>query len=341
MHTNSPTSAHRPDHTATPTQWRRTSLPRPRGGRHRSRWAAIGAAVAVTLGAGGFGLVSAAPDHGENPVLIPITPCRLLDTRPGAPSGGPFAGTTIGPATTWDVDAHGVNGQCDIPTDALALSANVTGLNATQTTFITLWPQDQPLPLASNLNLAPGTPPEPNLATIELSPAGQFSVYNESGNADLLIDIAGYYVDHDHEVDIDAIRSTTSATSSAVGVTLNDNGTSTAVLSTTIDTPVAGQVIVTSTATARTTQANLTIQCGIGSEAGTGIDLGYLQEWESGGAVGDRAQLAGTRRFTVNGGTSTFHLNCRQTALGEAQISNRAITAIFVPGSDPVGGITP
>lgn len=308
-------------------------------GHHRSRWAAIGAAVAVTVGAGGFGLASAAPDHGENPVLIPITPCRLLDSRPGAPGGGPFAGTKIGPATTWDVDAHGTNGQCDIPSNALAVSANVTGLNASQTTFITLWPEDEPLPLASNLNLAPNTPPEPNLATIELSPTGQFSVYNESGEADLIIDIAGYYVDHDHELDVDSIRSTTSGASSASGVALNDNGTTTAVLSTTIDTPVGGQVIVTSTAAARSTQANLTIQCGIDTTAGTGIDLGYVQEWESGGAVGDRGQLAGTRRFSVNGGTSTFHLNCRQAALGDASIANRAITAIFVPG-DPVGGLT-
>ena len=44
----------------------------------RSRWAAIGAAVAVTLGAGGLISVNAADDTSS---LVPITPERILDTR--------------------------------------------------------------------------------------------------------------------------------------------------------------------------------------------------------------------------------------------------------------------
>ena len=42
----------------------------------RSRWAAIGAAVAVTLGAGGLISVGASNDTSS---LVPITPTRVLD----------------------------------------------------------------------------------------------------------------------------------------------------------------------------------------------------------------------------------------------------------------------
>ena len=47
----------------------------------RTRWAAIGAAVAITFGAGGLGIVSAAIGYGERTVYVPIVPCRVLDTR--------------------------------------------------------------------------------------------------------------------------------------------------------------------------------------------------------------------------------------------------------------------
>ena len=42
----------------------------------RARWAAIGAAVAVTIGAGGIMSASASIDSGERTVFVPITPCR-------------------------------------------------------------------------------------------------------------------------------------------------------------------------------------------------------------------------------------------------------------------------
>ena len=56
----------------------------------RSRWAAIGAAVAVSLGTGGLLTASATVSEGERAIFVPITPCRLLDTRPGA-AGLPLA----------------------------------------------------------------------------------------------------------------------------------------------------------------------------------------------------------------------------------------------------------
>ena len=162
----------------------------------RTRWAAIGAAVAVTLGAGGgFGLARATVSSGERTVLVPITACRLIDTRSTQVDSRT---APLGPGETLPLNARGTNGQCTIPNDAVALDLNVTGLNATVTTFFTIW-GDGSLPNASSLNPEPGQPPIPNAVTTDLTATGQFNVFNAFGTADLLIDITGYYVDHDHD----------------------------------------------------------------------------------------------------------------------------------------------
>lgn len=171
---------------------------RPRvAGRTRSRWAAIGAAVAVTIGVGGVGLVEATVDSGERPVLVQIEPCRLVDTR-AASTIGP-RNTPIGTDENYDVAAHGINGNCDITAEASGLSLNVTAIGATQTTNVRVYPGDATLPFASNLNPSPGQPPVPNSVTTGLDAAGGFVLYNEFGSVDLVVDVNGYYEDHNHD----------------------------------------------------------------------------------------------------------------------------------------------
>jgi hypothetical protein len=96
--------------------------------------------------------VDAAPGDLDS-TLVPITPCRLVDTRfPGEPPLGPGVARTF--------EAHGTNGnvpgsQCTIPAHAIGLSMNVTALDASVGTFWTIWPQGVPKPNASSLNPAP------------------------------------------------------------------------------------------------------------------------------------------------------------------------------------------
>jgi len=165
----------------------------------RTRWAAIGAAIAVTLGAGGLGIANAALGSGERAVFVPITPCRVLDTRAG--SAVATRQTPLGAGETYTQNAHGNNGLCSgIPTDATALSLNVTAINATVAgTYLTFWPTGAPLPDASSLNPVPGQPPTPNAVVTDVSTGGQFNIFNFSGTVNLLVDINGYYVDHNHD----------------------------------------------------------------------------------------------------------------------------------------------
>jgi hypothetical protein len=132
----------------------------------------------------------AAPGDSDA-TLVPITPCRLVDTRPAPDRIGPNGAFGIGDTRT--IAAHGTNGQCTIPTDAVALSLNVTAVGATAPTFLTIWPGG-PLPKASSLNPFPGQPPTPNAVTVDLSAGGTFNIYNLAGTVDVIVDVNGYYI---------------------------------------------------------------------------------------------------------------------------------------------------
>lgn len=163
----------------------------------RTRWAAIGAAVAVTLGAGGIGIVRATSPAGAV-AYVPITPCRLIDTRSSSTVGtrvGP-----LGPTEAATFESYGTVGECtQVPAGATGLSLNVTATNATSPTFLTIYPNDQTRPRASSLNPVPGAPATPNAVITDLSPGGRFAIYNFAGTVDVIVDINGYFVDHDHD----------------------------------------------------------------------------------------------------------------------------------------------
>jgi hypothetical protein len=156
----------------------------------RSRWAAVGAAVAVTLGGGtALHFAMAAPGDVVANSFIPITPVRILDTRPAPLTIGGFTGP-LTPRQTLTIPVAGVVG---VPTNASAVVLNVTVDSTTGASFLTLFPAGAPQPNASNLNWAAGTT-IPNLVTVKLGAAGQVSIYNDAGNAHVIADVAGYYV---------------------------------------------------------------------------------------------------------------------------------------------------
>ena len=164
----------------------------------RTRWAAIGAAVAVTLGAGGVSLTQAAIGSGEKPVFVPIEPCRLVDTRP-ATQIGPKS-TPLGPNETITIVVTGSTGQCSgIPTAAAGAAMNMTAIQPTAQSFLTVYPSGSDRPNASNLNWGAGVPPTPNKVDVALGPDGAIDVYNSIGTVHLAADLVGYYVDHHHD----------------------------------------------------------------------------------------------------------------------------------------------
>lgn len=161
-----------------------------RGPLWRSRWAAIGAAVTVAVGAGGVAVTMAA---GPGPSsFVPITPCRVMDTR---------TGNAIGPRSTpleggvpYTIKVHGMNGKCDLPATVTGVNMNVTMVNPSAGGYLTVWPADVDQPEASSLNWTAGQAPTPNAVTVAVSSGGQISFFASAGTVDLIADITGYFV---------------------------------------------------------------------------------------------------------------------------------------------------
>lgn len=137
------------------------------------------------------GLADAAPD-GADTTFVPITPCRLFDTRPGTDNVGDRS-APLGADDTHVVQVTGRNGDCDIPTSATAVAFNATAAGATAASFVTFWPADVDRPLSSNLNVTAGAPPTPNKVDVALAADGSVAMYNLTGSLHLLADVTGYY----------------------------------------------------------------------------------------------------------------------------------------------------
>ncbi len=154
----------------------------------RTRWAAIGAAGAMALGAGtAIQFASAASTQPSS--FVGVTPCRLLDFRPGA---------NVGPRNTPLVGGQAyqqqVSGNCGVPSDATAVAMNVTAIGPSASSFLTVYPAGESRPNASSLNWVANQAPTPNKVDVALSPGGAINFYTESGSVDLIADVVGYYV---------------------------------------------------------------------------------------------------------------------------------------------------
>ncbi len=161
--------------------------------------------VVVPIGAGGK--VAFANAHGTVNLIADVAgyfsptatsgysatgPCRVFDTRFGA---GACLGATavvkapVGPGATIAVQVAGVAG---VPSTATAVVLNVTAVGASGPTFVTVFPDGAPRPVASNLNVSSAAP-IPNLVVVPIGADGKVDFYSSKGSVNLIADIAGYF----------------------------------------------------------------------------------------------------------------------------------------------------
>jgi hypothetical protein len=315
----------------------------------RSRWAAIGAAVAVTLGAGGIGLVSAtSPSNAAT--FVPITPCRVIDTRPDfqvGPRSAPLAAND-----THTLAATGSAGDCTaVPATASGVVLNVTATDATLLTFLTIWEAGQPRPDSSSLNPAPGQPPTPNAVTTGIDGDGQFSIYNFQGTVHVIADIVGYYTDHDHddryytETEVDA------AIDAASPFAVMGDGSTIAIeaglfdapdLASSLDVAVPGPGQLVATATGNYSAVlsdglHPNVQCSLTDDGTFDSNHRSLYEvWNATptgtGSNRSEADLAITRVIDVDAaGTIELDLLCRESSSGQRVLVDSRIVAQYLP----------
>ncbi len=122
----------------------------------------------------------------------PITPVRIADTRPG--SGEPYAGQTLAPGGTLNLQVTGSGGDAIPLSGVSAVVFNLTVANGTAGSYLTAYPYGATRPTASNLNFAPGEV-VPNRVIVPVGTGGKVSIYNVSGSVDVIVDADGYYTD--------------------------------------------------------------------------------------------------------------------------------------------------
>lgn len=153
-------------------------------------WTSASLTAALLVLASGV-LTSSAASSGAS-AFVPITPCRLLDTRPAPDTVGTRT-SPVGPGETYPVAVWGANGKCTLPSGITGVSMNVAIISPTGDSFLTVWPSDEDRPLAASLNWVAGQAPTPNAVTAALSADGKVSFYSPTGTVHLAVDIVGYY----------------------------------------------------------------------------------------------------------------------------------------------------
>lgn len=131
--------------------------------------------VDAVVDASGYFTDGSHPDEGD--LFVTSSPFRILDTRQ--------QGSRLGPHDSL---------QLTVPSDqARAVTLNVTAINATGGSFLTIYPDDgSQRPLASDINVNPGEN-LPNLVVVKLGPGDHVRIYNELNSVDVAVDLSGWF----------------------------------------------------------------------------------------------------------------------------------------------------
>lgn len=157
-------------------------------------WVSIDNTISIYNNAGSTHLIADIAGYyvHDNPGVA-ITPARYFATGPtrvydSRNTGGAFYG---GESRSVDFSSYGV------PAGSTAVALNVTGVDATASTYVTAWPSGSSRPTASSLNVVPGGA-TPNGVTVALGADRKVNLYNNAGSVHLIVDITGYYLPTDN-----------------------------------------------------------------------------------------------------------------------------------------------
>jgi Bacterial Ig-like domain (group 3) len=119
--------------------------------------------------------------------FVPITPCRVADTRNAA---GPLGGPALAPGVARSFPIP--QSACGVPSTASGYSLNVTVIPNGPVNYLTAWPTGQPMPTVSLLNSDGRV--KANAAIIQAGASGAISLYSIGNSTQVVVDINGYFV---------------------------------------------------------------------------------------------------------------------------------------------------
>ncbi|MER5637598.1 PKD domain-containing protein [Kitasatospora sp. NPDC002227] len=117
--------------------------------------------------------------------FTPTTPTRLLDTRSASRIGG-FQRLGPGQSATVYIPTQAGHPHAD------AAVLNVTAVNPNSGGYLSVYPAGNDRPATSNVNFKAGQT-VPNLVTVPTGGSDAVTVYNFSGDTDLVVDLLGVY----------------------------------------------------------------------------------------------------------------------------------------------------
>ena len=125
------------------------------------------------------------PSSSPQLQLVPVLPCRLVDTRPQNGGSGPILGGTF---QSFPIPQEG---NCNIPTTAAAYSLNVSVVPSGPLGYLTVWPTGESRPGVATLNSLDGRI-KANAAIVPAGTNGAISVY-ATNTTNVILDINGYF----------------------------------------------------------------------------------------------------------------------------------------------------
>src|SRR5262245_13613397 len=119
--------------------------------------------------------------------LMPLTPCRAVDTRnPDGPFGGPIL--SGGSSRSFPIPSS----TCNVPLSAQAYSMNATVVPAGLLGYLTIWPDGRPQPFVSTLNAYDGQVTA-NALIIQAGSSGGATAF-ATDTTHLILDLNGYFL---------------------------------------------------------------------------------------------------------------------------------------------------
>ena len=134
--------------------------------------------------------------HGTSDAsFTAVTPARVCNTQVGNNNDAGCAKGLVGAGHVLNIDVTGIDG---VPVYAsgspVAVVLNVTAVNATSATFVTVYPGpvSATRPGVSDLNVFSFLPVT-NLVVAKVGTDGTINLFNDLGNTNLIVDVLGYY----------------------------------------------------------------------------------------------------------------------------------------------------
>jgi hypothetical protein len=148
------------------------------------------AAASVPSGPGVGDVSAASVAATDAQVFVSMSPLRVLDTRPEFGPIGVPVGKPLGTKQTLNLRFKGAGKP--LPAAAVAAVINVTiDQDATNKSFMTVWPEGEPRPLSSVNNAEPGFISS-NSTIAKLGTNGGINIYNDDGFVNVVVDLVGY-----------------------------------------------------------------------------------------------------------------------------------------------------